>query len=112
VWGFYRKDKIGLLFQTLLNPNNVRIGHVDMEFTVDVEGMVRGPVVIEEVPEACGFANSAMKALPKWRFKPEVKDGKPIPSKARYRINFKMSGSSATPAEASPQTGKPAANPR
>jgi hypothetical protein len=42
------------------------------------------------VPEGYGFAASAQRAFPSWKFTPKSVNGKPVPSPARIRITFKL----------------------
>ena len=65
-------------------------GYVDFEFTVTEEGKVGNPKVIAEEPKGYGFADSAMKVFPRWRFQPEIVDGKPVATQAFYRFSFKI----------------------
>jgi protein TonB len=65
-------------------------GYVDFEFTVEPDGSVGNPKITAEVPEGYGFAAAAQRVFPKWKFKPEVVDGKPVPTQAYYRFSFKI----------------------
>jgi len=65
-------------------------GYVDFEFTVLTDGSVGNPKVTAEVPEGYGFANAAEKVFPKWKFAPELENGKPVPTQAFYRFSFKL----------------------
>jgi len=65
-------------------------GYVDFEFTVTVDGKVGNPKITAEEPKGYGFAESALKVFPQWRFQPEIVDGKPVPTRAFYRFTFKI----------------------
>ncbi len=65
-------------------------GYVDFDFIIEPDGTVGDPHVISELPPGYGFAASAIKAFPKWRFKPMLKDGVPIAAPARIRVSFKL----------------------
>ena len=65
-------------------------GYVDFSFTIKEDGSVGDPQVIAEVPDGYGFAASAKKAFPHWRFKPQLVDGKPVAVPARIRVTFKL----------------------
>ena len=65
-------------------------GFVDFVFTVEPDGSVGDLKMVQEVPSGFGFATAAEKALPTWRFKPKLVDGKPVPSLARYRVTFQL----------------------
>jgi TonB family protein len=66
-------------------------GHVIVEFTVDAEGRVRDPVVIEEQPEGRGFADAALEAVRRFRYVPRLVDGEfvSVPG-VRNRIQFDL----------------------
>jgi TonB family protein len=66
-------------------------GYVDFEFTVLPDGSVGNPKVTAEVPEGYGFAAAAQKVFPRWKFAPEMVDGKAVPTQAYYRFSFKLS---------------------
>jgi TonB family protein len=42
---------------------------------------------------------AALEAVGKWKFKPLVKDGKPVPSQVRVPVEFEMDGDHAVPLE-------------
>ena len=67
-----------------------REGYVDFNFIIEPDGSVGDPVVVAEVPDHLGFAAAARKAFPHWKFKPMMKDGRPVAAPARYRITFKL----------------------
>jgi len=66
-------------------------GYVDFDFMIEPDGTVGDPRVVSELPPGYGFAASAMKAFPKWRFKPMMKDGVPVAAPAHIRVSFKLS---------------------
>jgi protein TonB len=68
-----------------------RQGYVDFDFIIEPDGTVGDPVVVAEVPDGYGFAAAAKKAFPKWRFKPQLVDGKPVAAAAHIRVTFKLS---------------------
>ena len=65
-------------------------GYVDFEFTVEENGTVGEPKVVREYPEMNGFADAAIRVFPKWKFAPEIIDGKAVPTRAFYRFSFKL----------------------
>jgi TonB family protein len=65
-------------------------GYVIFSFTIETDGSVGNPQVIEEVPDGFGFAAAAKKAFPKWRFQPQLVDGKPAATQARIRVVFNL----------------------
>ncbi len=71
-------------------PDGSIAGYVDFEVTITEDGKVDNPKVTAEEPTGYGFADSAMKAFPRWRFQPAVADGKPVATKAFYRFTFKV----------------------
>lgn len=65
-------------------------GYVDFDFVIEPDGSVGDPQVTAEVPDGYGFAASAKKAFPHWRFKPQLVDGKPVAAPAHIRVVFKL----------------------
>ena len=53
-------------------------GLVEFKFVVDKKGQVSNIQILKEQPRGKGFAKSVKKAAKKWRFKPAMKDGKPV----------------------------------
>ena len=67
-----------------------RQGFVILEYTVDAEGRVLDPIVIEGSPEGL-FEDAAIDAALQFRYVPKVVDGKRIPvSGVRNRITFEL----------------------
>lgn len=65
-------------------------GFVIVEFTVDVDGNVVSPVVIEEKPSNT-FNRSALSAIKKFKYKPKVVNGKAVAvNKMQKRFSFKL----------------------
>ncbi|MDD3765537.1 MAG: energy transducer TonB [Nevskiales bacterium] len=65
-------------------------GWVLLEFTVTETGAVRDPVVIEAEPAGI-FDRAAEKAVLKFKYKPRVENGKPIPvPHVQHLITFKL----------------------
>jgi protein TonB len=65
-------------------------GVVDFEFTVEADGSVGDPKLIQEVPAGFGFADAAMAVFPQFKFKPRLVDGMPVAFPGTYRFNFRM----------------------
>jgi TonB family protein len=65
-------------------------GYVDFDFTIEPDGSVGNPKVVAEVPEGYGFANSAQKAFPQWKFAPKLINGKPTSAPAKIRVSFRL----------------------
>jgi protein TonB len=64
-------------------------GYVVIEFTIDADGSVSDPEIIESQPRRV-FDRSAMQAIYKWKFKPRVVDGKPIARRGSTKIDFNL----------------------
>lgn len=64
-------------------------GFVTAEFTITENGSVADIVVLESQPAGV-FDQAATDALAKWRFKPHVEDGTPLPFRATQMIEFRM----------------------
>lgn len=64
-------------------------GWVKIEFTIDETGSVRNPRVVEARPPRV-FDREAIRAILRWRFKPRVVDGQPVPRQATQVIEFTL----------------------
>lgn len=64
-------------------------GHVEVRFIVDRKGVVRELSLIEAKPEGV-FENAVKNSVPRWRFKPGIKDGKPVETWVQRTIKFKL----------------------
>lgn len=62
-------------------------GWVDLEYTVLPNGSVTDIVVLRSSPSSL-FEESAVNAISKWRFKPRVINGQPVPARVEQRHNF------------------------
>jgi len=65
-------------------------GWVKLEFTVTELGTVENVKVLDSKPPRV-FDRAAKRAILKWKFKPKVVDGKPVPRRAVQVIEFKLS---------------------
>ncbi len=67
-----------------------REGYVILEFTVDDQGRVQNPVVVEESPKGV-FGQAAIDAANSFRYLPAVVDGVRVPTQGvRNRITFEI----------------------
>jgi len=64
-------------------------GWVKVEFTITERGTVTNAVIVDSRPRRT-FDRSAIQSIRKWRFKPKVIDGRPVPRKATQVIKFKL----------------------
>ncbi len=64
-------------------------GWVKIEFTITEKGTVSNAVVVDSRPRRT-FDRSAIQSIRKWRFRPKIIDGRPVPRKARQVIKFKL----------------------
>lgn len=62
-------------------------GWVELEFTVKADGSTGDIVVTNSSPRRT-FDNAAINAVREWRYKPVLKDGKPVDQRAAVRIRF------------------------
>jgi TonB family protein len=67
--------------------NRGATGWVEMEFTVRTDGSTGDIVVTNSSPRRT-FDNAAMLAVAQWRYKPVMRDGKPVEQRAAVRIRF------------------------
>lgn len=63
-------------------------GDVTLDVVIGVDGRVKSAVIFES--DNPGFDESAMAAVLEWRFRPALKDGKPVQSTMRVPIYFEM----------------------
>jgi protein TonB len=62
-------------------------GWVELEFTVLLDGSTGNIVVTNSSPRRT-FDSAAMNAVAQWRYKPVIRDGKPVEQRAAVRIRF------------------------
>ncbi len=65
-------------------------GWVELDFTVTEVGEVRD-VAVHGASAPGVFEDAAIRALSQWRYKPILRDGKPLPQRARIRMRFTLS---------------------
>jgi protein TonB len=70
---------------------NRKEGWVKLAFTITERGTVVDPEVLESRPRRL-FNRSAMAAIRKWKFRPRVIDGTPVPTRATQVIEFNLAG--------------------
>jgi protein TonB len=70
---------------------NQTSGYAVVEFTVSPDGSVDNPHVIDSSPRRV-FDSAAIQAVRSSKFKPALKDGEPVASTLRRRIDFKFGG--------------------
>lgn len=66
-------------------------GWVELSFTIDEQGRVVDPQVVKAKPRRL-FDEAALDAIKQWRFKPRLRDGRPVASKALQKFEFKLGG--------------------
>lgn len=64
-------------------------GWVEIEFTIEPDGSVSNPRVVDANPPRI-FNRNAIRAIFKWKFKPRIVDGKPVARQARQRMDFTL----------------------
>ena len=64
-------------------------GWVDVEFTVTEAGKV-SDVGIRASSIAGVFEDAAVKAVSQWRYKPVLRDAKPVPVRSQIRVRFTL----------------------
>ena len=64
-------------------------GWVELEFTIEPDGSVSDPKIIDSQPPRI-FDRNALRAIYKWKFKPRIVDGKPVARRARQRMEFSI----------------------
>ena len=63
-------------------------GAVLLELIVDANGVPQEIKVVKSL--GLGLDQKAIEAVQKWRFKPGLKDGKPVPVSANIEVNFRL----------------------
>jgi len=64
-------------------------GWVDVEYVVMPDGSVAQARVVDSQPKGM-FEKAALRAINKWKFKPRIVDGQPVPRGVDQRINFNL----------------------
>ena len=64
-------------------------GVVTVEFTIDVDGSVKDPEIVKAKPPRI-FDKAVLTAISKWKFNPDIVDGKPVEKRARQDIKFSL----------------------
>jgi protein TonB len=64
-------------------------GWVELDFTVAESGEVKD-VAVHGASAPGRFDQAAIAALSQWRYRPVMRDGKPVPQRARIRIRFNL----------------------
>jgi protein TonB len=62
-------------------------GIVLVEFIVTKTGSVRNPIVVNAEPKGI-FEEAALMSIRRWKFKPQMENGKPVERRARQKIRF------------------------
>jgi TonB family protein len=73
-----------------LKAENGKIeGWVDVEFTVAENGKVKD-VSVRAASTPGVFEDAAVKAVSQWRYKPVLRDAKPVPIRSQIRVRFSL----------------------
>jgi protein TonB len=64
-------------------------GWVVVEFTIEPDGTVSDPRVVDSNPRRI-FDRNAVRAIYKWKFKPRIVDGQPVARRATQRLEFTL----------------------
>jgi len=59
-----------------------------LELVVDANGVPQDIKIVRSL--GLGLDQKAIEAVQKWRFKPGLKDGKPVPVSANIEVNFRL----------------------
>jgi periplasmic protein TonB len=80
--------RVGLLYPFELKRAGIE-GEAVIEFVVDVSGSVRDIRIVSASRPA--FGQAAAEAVAKWRYKPGIKDGRPVNTRMRIPMSFNLS---------------------
>jgi len=64
-------------------------GWVELDFTVAESGEVKD-IAVHAADSPGVFEDAAIGALSQWRYKPVLRESKPVPQRARIRIRFTL----------------------
>jgi len=64
-------------------------GVVTVEFTIAIDGSVKDAVVVKAKPPKI-FDSAVLKAISKWKYNPDIVDGRPTEKRARQDVKFKL----------------------
>lgn len=67
-------------------------GWVQLEFVIEPDGSVSDIRVLEASPRRQVFDHEAIRALSRWRFRPQIVDGRAVAARAAITINFELEG--------------------
>lgn len=62
-------------------------GKVVVELTINEQGLVESPTIVEADPPGI-FDNAALQAILRWKFKPKIENGKPVKRRATQELVF------------------------
>jgi TonB family protein len=78
--------------QAVTYPRTLRTqrleGSVNVGFTITSKGAVLDPHAVSSTNEA--FEQAAIDAVKKWKYKPGLKDGKPVSTKVQVTLTFSL----------------------
>jgi protein TonB len=69
-------------------------GWVQLEVVVNADGSVRSARVTDAKPKGL-FDAAAVQAVLRWKFKPKVVDGQPVPQRGSQKIDFNLNAANA-----------------
>lgn len=64
-------------------------GVVTVEFTIATDGSVKNAVIVKAKPPGI-FNDAVLKAIAKWKYNPDIVNGKPAEKRARQDVKFKL----------------------
>ena len=65
-------------------------GYVTLSFTIDENGMVQNPSIIDAEPEGV-FEKASLKAIKRFKFKPAMMSGSPQPThNVQYKLTYEL----------------------
>lgn len=64
-------------------------GVVTVEFTITTDGSVKDAVIVKAKPPKI-FNRAVLKSIAKWKFNPDIIDGKAVEKRARQDVKFKL----------------------
>ena len=85
-----QKSKVAPRYPGKARRGQAKNGQVILRIVIEPDGKVTDVTVIRCKPTGLGFEESAIEAVKKWRYKPAMKDGKPVPVYFTVILDFSL----------------------
>ena len=65
-------------------------GKAVVRFIIAIDGSVRDVQLVSEDPPGMGFGDAAVKAVSRWKYDPQIKNGQPVERPAQVIVDFSL----------------------